>query len=219
MIKIFVYGQSGAGKDTFSNYLRDEYKFLKLRIAGTIKQLIAELQDVPFSKLEHIKRLDPNIRIMHQSFGDQYFSALRNRVKLLTNGETRDFEIIPKDSYNGVVVCDVREFAEVEILLEAGFTGVFLNRLPKTEYTNKHRSDVDFFDSPEFIPTMNKYPDLLKIIVLNDDDPKRNRNINELIDNDFTGLQLSVVEIKEPSQYDTLIKETIDSYMYFKKLK
>ena len=37
---IALYGMSGSGKDTVADYLRDNYGYVKLRLAKTIKSII-----------------------------------------------------------------------------------------------------------------------------------------------------------------------------------
>jgi nucleoside-triphosphatase THEP1 len=213
MVKIFVCGLSGSGKDTISNYLRDEYKFLKLRIAGTIKQIITETDNIKWSELDEIKRNNSHVRLMHQKFGDEYLSSLRNRLKLFDSGESRDFEIISKNSYDGLIICDAREIEEVEILFELGWTGIFLDRLPK-EFNNNHRSDKDIFIQRKFINLLNSYADINKIIILNDDDPNRNNTINEIIDIQYEGSSnLSLVDIDSKKDFKEQIYQIIDDYI------
>lgn len=138
MVNVFVYGMSGAGKDTVSDYLRDNYDFIKLRIAGTIKQYVYETYGFKsIEEFEIAKRNIPDVRIAHNIFGNQYDKesfnrsnneASLNRLNNIINGTLLEFEIIKDLKKKNRCICDVRCESEVKLLIEAGWIGIFLAR-------------------------------------------------------------------------------------------
>ena len=66
MKNIFIYGMSGSGKDTIANFLQSKYDFIKLRIAGTIKQYVYETYGFKSIK-EFLERLKNSKNISMQS--------------------------------------------------------------------------------------------------------------------------------------------------------
>lgn len=157
MINVFVYGMSGAGKDTVSNYLRDNHDFVKLRIAGTIKQYVYETYGFKsMEEFEIAKRNIPDIRIAHNIIGNQYDKesdnrsnneASLNRLNNIINGTLLEFEIYKDLDSKNRCVCDVRCESEVQMLLEAGWIGIFLTRT-STEYRDeKHKTEQSIFSN------------------------------------------------------------------------
>lgn len=156
-LNIFLYGLSGAGKDTIANYLRDNFNYLKLRIAGTIKQYVFETNGFESQEqFEEEKRNRPEIRKQHHIFGKQYDEdglklsnreATYNRVESLINRTALEFEIVRNTKDLPLCIVDAREFNEVETLLNAGFIGIFLTRQNKKEYIDsKHKTEQNLFE-------------------------------------------------------------------------
>lgn len=160
-MKLFIYGMSGAGKDTVSNYLRDSMNFLKFRIAGTIKSFVFEVNGFSTQgKFEYEKRHNPEIRELHHKFGGYYLRNSKNdvpthlnRLRQLINRESMEFDIIPRELRNSVNICisDVRMKDEIEVLLENNFCGIFLTKRNTDEFTNKkHKTEKDIFKTNFF---------------------------------------------------------------------
>lgn len=177
-INIFLYGLSGAGKDTIANYLRDEYGYLKLRIAGTIKQYVFETNGFEnMDVFEEAKRTNPDIRLRHNTFGNQYDKegielskqeASLNRLQSLINRTALEFEIMEGMDLREICIVDVRTFEEAKKLLEAGFMGIFLTRQNKKEFAKKdHKTEQNLFSQIEELPNkQNIY------IIRNHENPK-----------------------------------------------
>ena len=146
-LNIFLYGLSGAGKDTIANYLRDEYGYLKLRIAGTIKQYVFETYGFKTQEeFEAAKRSNPDVRLRHNTFGNQYDQegidrsnkeASLNRLNDLINRTALEYEIMDDMMHREICIVDVRTFDEAKTLLEADFIGIFLTRQNKKEFAKK----------------------------------------------------------------------------------
>ena len=162
-LNIFLYGLSGAGKDTIANYLRDEYGYLKLRIAGTIKQYVFETNGFESQEqFEEEKRKRPEIRQQHHIFGKQYDEdglkysnreATYNRIQSLINRSALEFEIIEGMYLREMCIVDVRTFEEAKMFLEAGYMGIFLTRQNKKEFADtKHKTEQNLFDQIEQLP-------------------------------------------------------------------
>lgn len=161
MKNIFIYGLSGAGKDTISNYLRDNFGYLKLRIAGTIKQYVFETYGFKTQEeFEKSKRINQDVRKAHNIFGEQYDNegiarsskeATTNRIDSLINKTALEFEI-SKDMINSpICIVDVRTRFEAERLLNAGFYGIFLTRKNKSEFVdNQHKTEQNIYMNYEF---------------------------------------------------------------------
>ena len=182
MKNIFIYGMSGSGKDTIANFLQSKYDFIKLRIAGTIKQYVYETYGFKSLKeFEEAKRLIPNIRIAHHTFGYQYKKegellskedASLNRLDLIINRELLEFEIDKNLDAKPICICDVRRMCEIEKLLAAGWLGIFLTRTTNEYKDVKHATDQSIFANGEFMNLLNsdKYNNQI-ILIANDDKP------------------------------------------------
>ena len=182
MKNIFIYGMSGSGKDTIANFLQSKYDFIKLRIAGTIKQYVYETYGFKSLKeFEEAKRLIPNIRIAHHTFGYQYKKegellskedASLNRLDLIINRELLEFEIDKNLDTKPICICDVRRMCEIEKLLTAGWIGIFLTRTTNEYKDVKHATDQSIFVNGEFMNLLNsdKYNNQI-ILIANDDKP------------------------------------------------
>ena len=165
-VNIFLYGLSGAGKDTIANYLRDNYEYLKLRIAGTIKQYVFETYGFKTQEeFEAAKRANPDVRLAHNIFGNAYDKegidrsnkeASVNRLNDLINRTALEFEIMDGMQYHNICIVDVRTFDEAKILLNAGYTGIFLTRQNKKEFAKKdHKTEQNIFSQIEQLPNNN----------------------------------------------------------------
>lgn len=156
---VFIYGLSGAGKDTIANYLRDKYGYLKLRIAGTIKQYVFETYGFKTQEeFEKAKREIPDVRKAHNIFGKQYDKeglersnreATENRINAICDKTALEFEIKYNMKDYPICVVDVRNKFEAELLLNRGFHGIFLNRRNNEFADNKHKTEQDMFINGE----------------------------------------------------------------------
>ena len=155
MVNVFVYGMSGAGKDTVSDYLRDNHDFVKLRIAGTIKQYVYETYGFKsIEEFEIAKRNIPDVRIAHNIIGNQYDKeslnrsnneASLNRLNNIINSTLLEFEIIKDLKKKNRCVCDVRCESEVKLLIEAGWIGIFLARTSIEYRDENHKTEQSIF--------------------------------------------------------------------------
>lgn len=158
---IFIYGLSGSGKDTISNYLRDTYGYLKLRIAGTIKQYVFETYGFKNQEeFETKKRQNPEVRMAHNNFGKQYDQegldrsdreATTNRITAICNRTALEFEICSEMNEHPICIVDVRNYFEASMLLEKGFYGIFLNRRTDEYALKDHKTEQDMFMNGEII--------------------------------------------------------------------
>ncbi len=165
-VNIFLYGLSGAGKDTIANYLRDEYYYLKLRIAGTIKQYVFETYGFKTQdEFEQAKRSNKDVRLAHNNFGRQYDKegiersnreATFNRIQSLIDRTALEFEIMEgMDLYENCIV-DVRTFDEARMLLEAGYMGIFLTRRNVGEVADAtHKTEQGLFGNNQILELPN----------------------------------------------------------------
>lgn len=153
---VFVYGMSGSGKDTISNHLRDYHRFMKLRLAKVIKEIITEKNLINMDQLDDLKRNDPYYRTQHHVFSEELRKDCKipynlSRCYQLLIGESVEFEII-KNDFKNYVFCDVRTIEETSMLLSAGAIGLFLTRENTKEYKdNKHFTEKDMFSDERFI--------------------------------------------------------------------
>ena len=174
--KVFVCGLSGSGKDSVSNHLRDNYDFIKLRIAGTIKHIICEKENIPFHELDDEKRKRPELREMHHTMGDflgdetNSLSGTINRIHQLIDGTAVDFDMIKDSQSKMKIICDVRSKVESEIFLEAGYTGIYLRRRPKEHRHLGHFTESNLFENGQLLEMIKKYPNNKFILIFNDND-------------------------------------------------
>ena len=150
-INLFLFGMSGAGKDTIADYLRDEYGYLKLRIAGTIKQYVYETYGFKTQEeFETAKRNNPEVRKAHNIFGNQYDKegidrsnkeASINRVHDLCNRTALEFEISYDMKNADMCIIDARTIDEVNALLEHGFFGIVLTRRSDEFKVAEHKTE------------------------------------------------------------------------------
>lgn len=167
---IFIWGLSGSGKDTISNLLVKNLKYLKVRIADTIKRIIMEQDNLTFEELEELKRINPELREKHHDIGK--FMDAKNgtihRIGQIINRTALDLYNLPEDVKNRkMVVCDCRSYEEAKLFLDAGWYGIFLNRQPN-EYRNKeHWTENDMFFNGNITKLVSKYKHKI-ILVFND---------------------------------------------------
>ena len=141
---IFVYGLTGSGKDSVSNYLVENYGYFKLRIADTIKRVICEALNISSEELEEQKRTNSELRMLHHIVSQMFDDLAKkpqssiNRVEQLINGKAFDFHNFSVQHDKVLkVICDCRTISEAKKFLEAGWTGIFLSRT--TESVKNHR--------------------------------------------------------------------------------
>lgn len=156
---IFIYGLSGSGKDTISDFLRDQFGYLKLRIAGTIKQYVFETYGFKTQEeFEEAKRNNPEVRKAHNIFGKQYDSkglelsnkeATENRIDSLIQRTALEFEILNNMKEQPICIVDVRNKFEAEKFLNAGFVGIFLNRRNNEYADTNHKTEQNMFRNGE----------------------------------------------------------------------
>ena len=176
MINYFVCGLSGAGKDTVSNYLVNNHEYMKLRIADTIKRIICEAKNLTFNELEEQKRINPELRTLHNIVSKTldeiagFEQSSTNRLQQLINGTALDYQhikgyvlAIPK------VICDCRTFEEASILLNSGWTGIFLTRTSKEFKDSTHFTEQNMFYNGELRQLQETYNPVLINIIFNDD--------------------------------------------------
>ncbi len=167
-LNLFLYGLSGAGKDTIANYLRDNYEYLKLRIAGTIKQYVFETYGFKTQEeFEAAKRANPEVRLAHNIFGNTYDKdgidrsnkeASINRLNDLINRTALEFEIMDGMQYHDICIVDVRTFDEAKILLDNSYHGIFLTRQNKKEFAKKdHKTEQNIFNQIEQLSSNKIY--------------------------------------------------------------
>lgn len=170
--KIFIAGLSGAGKDTFSNHLRDEHNFLKLRIANTIKHIICERENILFKNLDDEKRKNPELRIMHNVVGvslnkdkdSSIPTGTMNRLIQLIMGTAVDFDMLKDADKMNKVICDVRLKIEAELLLANNYKGIFLSRTSDEYKDSSHFTEQNMFLNGDLKDLILKYPDNIYLI-------------------------------------------------------
>lgn len=125
---IVLFGLSGSGKDTIANFLEHDLDYFKIRIAGTIKQIIQEFRELSEDELEEAKRINAEVRQQHHDVGDFLGDASINRVKLIISGKVMEFKY--KQPHQQVVVHDGRGLErEIKLFLEhPDWVCVFLSR-------------------------------------------------------------------------------------------
>ena len=165
---IFVAGLTASGKDTIANYLKSFYDYRKIRLAGTIKQVICEKRNISPEELEELKREFPEVREHHHLVSDYMTEeAALNRAGLIRDRKAFDFEIVD-DKERQVVVCDVRTLKEAEVLFdnESSFYGIFLSRTTNEYKNSAHYTENNIFTNGQLEQIISKYGTKC-IIVLN----------------------------------------------------
>ncbi len=179
MNNIFVCGLSGSGKDSVANHFRDVYGFMKLRIADTIKRIICESKGLTFEELEIQKRTNPELRKLHNDVSKMldgiagFDQSTLNRLKMLIDGTAFDYQYIPKENFIREfpkVICDCRTFKEAEMLLKAGWTGIFLSRIPIEYRDSTHFTEQNLFFNGGLFELQQIFPPELIRIVFNNDE-------------------------------------------------
>lgn len=151
-MKIALYGESGAGKDTTANYLHDEYGFNRLRLAYTIKAAVTESEGISFEELEIRKRTEPRLRDAHHEFSNKLGNqkATLNRIKLIANKQSMDFQLLDRPDAPMCII-DCRSIEEIDACIENGFTIVLLTKRNKTEYKANHYTEVNLLDNSDVL--------------------------------------------------------------------
>ena len=166
---IVLFGLSGSGKDTIANFLEYELNYFKIRIAGTIKQIIQENRNMSEDELEEAKRIHSNIRQEHHDVGNYLGLGTINRVKLIISGKVNEFKY--KQSYQSVVVHDGRGLdREIKLFLEnPDWICIFLSRnnYDKEFRNTQHWTEEGSIENAlKFIKENNFYSK--SIIIMND---------------------------------------------------
>lgn len=181
---IVLFGLSGSGKDTIANELEVQADYFKIRIAGTIKQIIQEKHNFSENELEEAKRTRPEIREEHHIIGNYLdsFNATINRVKMIINGKVTDFKY--KQDYQAVVVCDGRGLErEVKLFLEQpDWVCIFLSRNNyDTEYKNdNHWTEAGSIENSLKFIEENKFHEKSIIIINNKKEYKLSDEYNKI---------------------------------------
>lgn len=209
---IFVWGLTGSGKDTISNYLVRENNYLKLRIADTIKRIICETQNLSFDELEEQKRTNPALRMMHHEvsaildkLANKDQSSL-NRVEQLINGNAFDYHEIQYHEYVPKVICDCRTTKEAEAFLKAGWTGIFLSRTTNEFKHDSHFTEQNMFKNGQLVKLIESYKDQIYTIW--------NGNVTEL--SDLSEIQKELLEHElyfETNGTVSQLQEVVDSIL------
>lgn len=183
----FIYGLSGSGKDTIGNFLSDYYAYAHLKLSRTVKQIICERLNITFFELEILKRENPEIRKMHNEVGDflDKNNGSINRLKQLIDGRAFDFDYVPREVSR--VISDIRAKEWIEILLEAGWKGIFLTKQPNEFQNKQHKTEFYIFDDLEYLISLsNKYNG--KVIIIDNKNDKdftenliKSKNLNCII--------------------------------------
>ena len=165
---IVLFGLSGSGKDTIANHLDYTLDYFKIRIAGTIKQIIQEKRNLSIDELEEQKRLNPEIRQEHHDVGEYLGDGTINRVKMIINNTVAEFQY--KQEHQLVVVCDGRGLErEIKLFLsEPNWVCIFLSRNNyDSEFRNKeHWTEHGSIEkSLDFIEKNNFYDKSIIILI------------------------------------------------------
>lgn len=181
MTDVFVWGLSGAGKDTISNYLAKDYGFLKMRIALTIKLIICEAKGISLDDLEEQKRTNPELRKMHHQVSDildgiagMKQSSLK-RLALMIQRKSFEFEFISAAITTPIVITDARTIEEVKMMLQNGFYGIFLTRRSSEFKQAGHFTEKFIFDEEQFKGLHNIYARNIAIIDNTGDESYNNK--------------------------------------------
>lgn len=172
----FVYGLSGSGKDTVSNYLRDNYDYVKLRIAQTIKQIICEKHNLSFIELEQLKRENPKLRQEHHDVSEMLGNKESSMIRLqqLIDGRSMDFELA--NPLKSRVICDCRDFEESSLMLSNGYHGIFLTR-SSSEYKNtKHYTEQFMFENSDINRLIEEFGSDTMTLINNSNNEKYSSN-------------------------------------------
>lgn len=193
---IFIYGMSGSGKDTIANNLKDDWDFMKLRVADTVKRIICEKCGITFDELEIIKRNNNSFRILHNKVGiyldkdidiDIYLDAnqkpqngTNNRITQLINGTALDYQHFSSDfiKQKSKVICDCRSLNWCESFLNAGWTGIFLTRTTKEYKNSAHFTEENIYNNGKFSEFCNIFDDKSKIKVIDNSDKSDKISLN-----------------------------------------
>lgn len=170
-INIFLWGLSGAGKDTIANHIKYNHdNWLILRLASTVKRIICETQNIPYYRLETEKRLNPELRKMHNYVGrmlDKY-KGTNNRLSQLMHYSAFDYENIKHpEKYNRIII-DIRSEEHVDTLLNNGWIGIFLTRYSNAEYRDAtHHTEQNLFLNGTFPYLVLKFG--LRVLVIDNE--------------------------------------------------
>lgn len=150
----FVYGLSGSGKDTLSNFLWETYGYRKLRIAKTIKHVVSETNNLHHELLETAKRENLKLRKQHKDVSDYmdvncvFGKHNLNRLRMMIDESAYDYEMLTKEELKNKapkIFIDVRGVEEAEILLESGAIGIFLKRGSDNDANKNHWTEKSMF--------------------------------------------------------------------------
>jgi hypothetical protein len=211
----FVYGLSGSGKDSVSNYLRDSYGFMKLRIADTIKRIICETKNLSFEQLEEQKRVQPELRTMHNDVskmldgiaGIEQSSLIR--LKMLIDDTALDYQhlgSLENIQETQKIICDCRTYDEASMLLKAGWIGIFLSRTTTEFKDSTHFTEQNMFTNGKLKDLLSEYQNLQICLIFNE--RSLEKNIPDTYDSDqiyMYGTNGSL-EMLEEVIYDLLCK-------------
>ena len=174
---IFIWGLSGSGKDTTANILVENFGYLKVRIADTVKRIIMETKNLTFEELEEQKRIDPALRELHHTVG-KYLdkeNGTRNRISQIIAKTSLDIVNLPENlKVKSMVVCDCRSIDEAKQFLEAGWYGIYLNKKPSEYQNNTHWTEKDIFENGDIQKLIELYGNQNIIIINNDDELSKN---------------------------------------------
>lgn len=183
---ILVHGLTGSGKDTIANYYKAYYDYRKMRLAGTIKQVICEKFDLTEEELEVVKRTDPEMRLEHHRVSDNNGgqNSSLNRAGQIANRTAFELSIV-NDKEKQIVVCDGRSFEEAQVLLSHNFVVIFLSRTTQEFRDSTHFTENNLFLNGQLAELTNHENGMFidNIIVVFNDTNYTNEKRAEIIEN------------------------------------
>lgn len=199
---IFIWGFSGSGKDTIANYIRDNYGYMKCRLAKTIKQVICETNDITFNKLDVEKRVKPELRSAHWEIGKLLDTIAQkqtgndhslNRLNQLLSKTSIEFEVVSGLTNYPLIICDGRIDNECRAFFEYhkqhqhedGIMWplvIFLAKIPEEFIGDgKHKTEQNLFQNGNLEQYIAEYSDCASIhlIMNNNYSPKDEQYLKE----------------------------------------
>jgi hypothetical protein len=178
-VDVFVYGKIGSGKDTVADFLKSYYGTRKMRLAGTIKQVICEELGMTFEQLEEAKRANPEIRKKHHEWSLKLAQDDGSLIRTAQIARHESFDLnIVDDPERPIVVCDVTMLEQAVILLDNNWVGIFLDRTTDEFRDAAHVTEKNLFKNGQLIE-LSKTLDYGErmLVVFNDEKSTRDERV------------------------------------------
>jgi hypothetical protein len=214
----FIYGTSYSGRNLIASLVIENYDYKRIRLRHTIKSIITEELGISLKELNTLRENNHEIEsLMIEVKGRLGEESLMNRLKLIVEKKSMDFELI--DYSKNIIISDCQSYNEVIFLLENGWNGIFLTRIPKELRNNIKFLENNMFFNGQMNQIIKDYSPC-QIFIIDNNRELSEKIIEPEIDNYIPCFNFPKQSLKtDGSKVDLLIKTTYIFHVLKKIIK